>query len=251
MTSQHPERPGRWPWMQGVDPRARLVACLAFTVVVAVSTRPAVAMAGLAAGVVAAGLAVLPFRPTLQRMAGVNLFMALMVVTLPFTMPGSPVFELGPLAFSREGLSRALWITVKANAIALVLAALVGTIAVERLGHAMARIGVPNKLTQILLFMARYGHLLQREHARLANAMKARGFRARTNLHTCRSLGYLAGMLLVRSFDRSERVLAAMKCRGFRGRYHIMGDLLMGRRDAVFAGVAVLFVVGLAWAEWA
>jgi cobalt/nickel transport system permease protein len=75
------------------------------------------------------------------------------------------------------------------------------------------------------------------------NAMKIRGFRPRTDLHTYRTYSYLVGALLVRSFDRSTRILAAMKCRGFKGQFYILDRHAMGSQD-YFVGVSsVLFSV--------
>lgn len=70
------------------------------------------------------------------------------------------------------------------------------------------------------MFTIRYIDLLRREYLRLHVAMRARAFVARNNRHSWRSFGYLLGMLLVRSHDRSERILWAMKCRAYHGHMH-------------------------------
>jgi cobalt/nickel transport system permease protein len=74
--------------------------------------------------------------------------------------------------------------------------------------------------------------------------MKARAFWPRSDLHTWRSLGYLIGMLLVRSLERAERILKAMKCRGFDGRLHSGDTLTLRPLDALFAASwAAVFTV--------
>lgn len=70
------------------------------------------------------------------------------------------------------------------------------------------------------------------------------------NLHTYRSLGHLVGMLLVRSFDRAERIAAAMKCRGFQGRFYLLDHFTFGRRDALFCGLSASLLIGLVLLEW-
>ena len=64
--------------------------------------------------------------------------------------------------------------------------------------------------------------------------MKIRGFQPRTNLHTYRSYAYLAAMLLVRSYDRADRVFQAMLCRGFHGVFYSLRTFSWQRRDGVF-----------------
>ncbi len=138
----------------------------------------------------------------------------------------------------------------RANAIVLALAVLVGSLDVTTLGHALHHLYLPEKLIHLLLFTVRYVGVLQREYGRLRAAMKVRGFRPRMSRHTYRSFGYLVGMLLVRSVDRSERIVAAMKCRGFRGRFFLLDHFAFTRRDLPLAFVSLAVLVLLALAEW-
>ncbi len=223
---------------------------MCFSIVVAVAQRfPTLAVA-LAAAVAAAVLARISPRAVLRRLVPLNAFMLLVLVLVPLEVEGSPLATLGPLAFSREGLAVAARIVLKANAIILALAVLVGTLDVTTLGHALHHLYLPEKLIHLLLFTVRYVDVLRREYGRLRAAMKVRGFRPRVSRHTYRSLGYLVGMLLVRSVDRAERVEAAMKCRGFRGRFFLLDHFAFTRRDVPFAAASLAVFVLLALAEW-
>ena len=86
----------------------------------------------------------------------------------------------------------------------------------------------------MLLFTYRYLYVFEQEFHRLVQAMKIRGFQPRTNLHTYRSYAYLAAMLLVRSYDRADRVFQAMLCRGFHGIFYSLRTFSWQRRDGVF-----------------
>ena len=224
---------------------------LGFSILLAISERPTVLALGLAIAVGMAAAARLPVGPSLRRMGGVNVFMLLLVVLLPLSVPGSPVFQLGPLAFSEQGLRQALMIALRANAIVLVITALVSTIDLTALGHALHHLKLPAKLVSVLLLCVRYIDVFRHEYLRLRRAMNVRAFHPRVNRHTYRTMGYLVGMLLVRSFDRSERVLAAMRCRGFQGRFHMIDHFVMKQSDVMF-GIGALLPLGvLAWMEWA
>jgi len=52
-------------------------------------------------------------------------------------------------------------------------------------------------------------------------------------------------MILVRSFDRSKRILAAMKCRGFKGRFYIIHHYEMRKCDYFMAISSVMFSAAL------
>ncbi|MFB1504809.1 MAG: cobalt ECF transporter T component CbiQ [Thiocapsa sp. C3-sup] len=231
--------------LRTLDPRLRIIVATLFALVV-------VSLSGLATLLTALGLALsvmlaasLPAGPTLRRMAAMDGFMLLVLLLLPFTVPGAPLFEWGGFTASAEGLIKAVEILLKANAVVLVLLALVGSLDAVTLGHALARLRVPTNLVQLLFFTVRYIGVIGEEYARLRIAMRARGFRPANTLHTYRSIGYLVGMLLVRSLERSERILAAMRCRGFQGRFHLLDDFAYGRADAFFAGLAALACSGL------
>ena len=234
-----------------IDPRVRVILTVAFSVVVVMCRDFPVLGLELAAAAALAVAARLPPGPALKRVLVVDAFVVATLVLLPFTVPGETAFTLGPLVASHEGLERAAVIALRANAVILVVLALLGTMEIGALGHALGHLGVPVKLTQLFLFTVRYIGVLEREYGRLRLAMKARAFRFRNRRHTYRSIGYLFGMLLVRSLERSERIVAAIKCRGFSGRFHTLAPHAMGRADAaMLAGGGVLLATFL-WLEWA
>jgi cobalt/nickel transport system permease protein len=65
----------------------------------------------------------------------------------------------------------------------------------------------------------RYLFVLADELARLRIALRVRGYRNRANRHSYRTAGHVAGTLLVRGYERAERVGQAMRCRGFDGQF--------------------------------
>lgn len=228
-------RGGRDGPLAGLDPRLRVLAAAA-SAVTAVSLHSLdVLAAAFAAALGLAALARLHPGATLRRMAAMDLFMVPLLLFLPFTVPGLPIAELGPWTVSREGVLRAVEIVLTANTVVLVLMSLLGTMPPVVLGHALARLRVPDKLVHLFLFTVRYITTLEQEYARLRLAMRARGFRARGNAHTWRSFGWLFGMLFVRSFERAERITDAMRCRGFAGRYYSLDAIGWRRADSVAA----------------
>ena len=187
----------------------------------------------------------LPFGPTVKRVAMMDSFIIFMLVMLPFTMPGTAMFHLFGFAASYEGLMKAFDILLKANAIVLTTLSLLGTLEAVTLGHALARLKVPPALVHLLLFTVRYIEVLHMEYRKLRTAMQCRCFRPSNRWHTYRSVGYLVGMLLIRSFERSERILNAMKCRGFNGEFHLLDSIAFRRQDMAFASAASLVMLTL------
>jgi cobalt/nickel transport system permease protein len=204
------------------DPRLLILALVLFALVTVSLERIGAAGLALALAVLVVFAAGLPPRLLLRRLAMLEGLMLALLLTLPFTVPGAPVLALGPFAASAEGLHKAALIALKANAVVLAMLGLLGGLEAPALGHALGRLGLPDKLVHLLLLTVRQIARLDDELGRLRRAMRARAFVPRSNRHTWASYGNLIGMLLVRSLERARRVEAAMRCRGFHGRLYLL-----------------------------
>lgn len=239
-------------YLDRVDPRLRVSFAAGLIMLVAASGRFATLGAALAAALLCAALSGNPRRRLLHRLATLNGVLLLVGVLLPMTTDGTPVAYVGPWPYTREGVLTAVSVALKGNGIVLAAVGLLGTLPTATLGHVLSHFYFPDKLVQLTVFTVRYLEVFHREYARLRAAMRVRGFRPGLNRHTYRSFGYLAGMLLVRSLDRSERIVAAMKCRGFRGRFYLLDHFAFSAaRDLPFGIPAALALLALAWLEWA
>lgn len=228
-----------------LDPRFRLAAALLFLFTLVFLQSAASLAVALGVGVAAAIWARPPLRSTLRRLAEIEGFLGLLLVSLPFTVAGREVFSLLGYPASVEGFQRAVTIMVRVNAAVLVITALVSTMGTTRLAGAMTGIGVPSKLANLFQLTVRYVSVFHEEFARLRRAMKARAFAAGSNRHSWRTLGNLLGMLLVRSIERAERVSRAMKCRGYSGRFPSFEERAIDRADIAFALITGAILAGL------
>lgn len=232
-----------------IDPRIRFMTAMAGAAVLAAGMNPHAAAAGLAAAVSLAALARLDGRIIVKRFLAVNAFMAVLLLTLPFGIPGGAVFSIGPLDYSAAGLRSAGMIIVKANAIVFLYTSLVSTMSVQTLGHTLAHLRVPGKLVLLYLLMVRYISTLNREYDQLRTAMRARCFVPRTDMHTMKSFGRLTATLFLKGFHRSHRVLSAMKCRCWRGEFWLYRHFHFSRRDLVFAMFSLIAIVIIGWRQ--
>jgi cobalt/nickel transport system permease protein len=67
-----------------------------------------------------------------------------------------------------------------------------------------------------------------------------RAFRPKSNMHTYKTYAYLVGMLIVRSYDHSQRIYNAMLCRGFTGKFPIITHFHMHPWDYTFGCLMIL-----------
>ncbi|MBW1729339.1 MAG: cobalt ECF transporter T component CbiQ [Deltaproteobacteria bacterium] len=233
-----------------LDPRVKLVSCTLFSIVMAICSTWQGLVLGLGLALTWTVLARLPIKHVLARLIMVNGLIAILWLILPFAVRGQALFSVGPFTATKQGLLYTLHITMRSNAIVLALLSLLATSSLFSLGHAMGKLGIPGKIVQLLLFAYRYIHVIQLEYRRLSNAIKIRGFQPKTNLHTYKTYAYLIGMLLVKSYDRAERIRQAMICRGFCGRYYDLSEYRLKPRDMVL-GICMIFgTLLIAWIEW-
>ncbi len=232
------------------DPRVKVLIALIFISIFATTQHLLVLSIGFSFALGMVWLARLPKIFILQRLLTLNLFNLLLFLILPFTVTGTPQFQVGNLIGSDTGLQQAIEITLKTNTILLWLTVLLSTIDNITLAHVLRYFYVPDKLILLLLFTLRYIEVLYQEYLRLRQAMKIRAFVPRANRHTYRCFAYLIGMLLVKSLDRSERIMAAMKCRGFRGKFYLYHHFNLNLADIGF-GIIMLTagfgLIGIAW----
>ncbi|MFH5925338.1 cobalt ECF transporter T component CbiQ [Roseomonas xinghualingensis] len=204
--------------MSPTELRLRLIAT--FVAVAEISQLQSLAVsAGLLIAVLLAVACAAPDARRWRRLLHVEAFVLLLFLTVPFTMAGQPLFTLGPLSASMEGVWRTALIASKVMSSVLLITALLGNVEPVRLGVALRGLHVPERLIRLFVMTIRYHSILYAEAQRLHEAMRARGFQPRSNRHTWRSYGNLIGMLLVRALDRAQRVEEAMLCRGYTGSF--------------------------------
>ena len=154
-----------------------------------------------------AGISGAPVRSLVLRWAGFALVVGFLAVMVA---PGLP-------ARASHGLVTVILSIVVKNSLAFLMMLVLATVTSWLdLLQAMRRLGVPRVLVATLQFMERYLHVLGEELARMSQARRARSFQGGSIL-SWRLLTGMLGMLLLRSFERAERVHSAMLARGWDG----------------------------------
>lgn len=188
----------------------------------------------------------------LARSAFFALPFVLAALPLVFTRSGDPLgtIAIGPLALTISGQGLREFTTIALKSWVSVQAALLlsFTTPFPELVEALRRLRVPRLLVAIIGFMYRYLAVLSGEAGRLNRARQSRSavvegqgggsIRWRAGV-----VGGMVGSLFLRSYERSERIYAAMQARGFDGELRSMGGRALTATDwAAFGIVAVALV---------
>ncbi len=194
----------------------KVLASVWFVFVVACFPRRSVWAFGVAglclvAGFVVAGLS---GAQVIRRLSVLVSFVPV-VVAIPFLAGGSQVEVIG-LSLSVEGIWGAWNFVAKAAVGVSVSVMLTATTTVPDILAGLGKLGAPKILVAIASSMVRYLDLVTREISRTRVAMVSRGY-SPSWLWQMKPLAASVGALFIRSYERSERVHAAMLARGFTG----------------------------------
>lgn len=237
------------------DTRIKIVSLLFYMLCLASLRELTWAGLGMLSSLIAVRVARIPFRYPLKRLAAMGAFLGMFVVVMPLTAPvrgGDTVVTFEHVAFislNMRGLMLALLICTKACAIAVLMEPLLSTASFPRTIQALTSLGVPAFVCQMVLLAHRYVFVFQDETRRMLKGMAARGFEMRSNLDTLRTVGNFLGMLMVRSFERTQRIYDAMLSRGYDGSFPDAAEFRAQTGDWAKAGFWVAFGIGLLVAD--
>lgn len=160
-------------------------------------------------------------------------------------LDSQPLVRLGPLNISGG------WVSCTSIVVRSVLTAgaaltLVGVTGFSTICHSLNRMGVPQAFTVQLLFLHRYLFVLIEEARQVSRARQLRSCGRRgLGIHNS---GPLLGNLLLRTWERAERIHLAMLARGFSGEFHTRRLFRFGGRDLLFLlGWSLLFIILRFW----
>jgi len=222
-----------------IEPRTKIISfgILIVAAVFAVNIPSSLFFLALAALILLASR--LPLRFIVRRTRVIAVFVIPIIVLMPLTVPGTPIFSIGPLLVSEEGLSLGLLIAIRSVAAILLVITLLGTQRFDTTLKALSLLYVPGIIVQMLLFTYRYIYVMIDEFLRIWSSMRSKGYRFRFSRHGLAMIGNLIGMLLVKSYERAERVYLAMIAKGYTGKPISFSSFKVTMPDCFFCAIVV------------
>lgn len=196
----------------------------------------------------------LPIRFVLRGLRPVVFLLLITVILNFFLTPGEPLWKIGPLTATREGVRqgllmgyRLLLLIVTASLLTLTTSPISLTDGLERLLRPFQRFGVPaHELAMMMTIALRFIPTLTDEADRILKAQMARGadFGSGNVLNRAKALIPLLVPLFVSAFRRADELATAMESRCYRGGEgrSRMKQLRVGFGDAVAVLVTVAFL---------
>jgi len=227
------------------DPRVKIAALGLFIFSVALLKTIPMAALAFVLSIILIRLTALPFHFVAHGLSFVLVFLVPFFLVMPLSYPGESAFTILGLGFAWEGLRLAALIFIKALSIVLVTFAIFGSSRFDVSMLALQHLKCPKVVVQMLLFTYRYTFVFLEEMRRMHTSMRARGFMPRTDMRTMKIFGHFVGTLLIRSFERTDRVYKAMLSKGYQGELYMLTTFQSNGRDYIKAVIVVIMAVVL------
>ncbi len=222
-----------------LDPRTKLVTVFLFILAVALTTTSLWLVYAVYFVIVAAliGVSRVPVFYILKRSLVILPFVLLVAIFVPFFRDGEPAASFHvwawQISMTYNGLEVLGNILAKAWLSILSLIMLTATTKMTDLLRGLEQLRMPRIMVMILSFMYRYIFVLVDEVMRMKQARDSRNFGGRW-MWQIKTIGNMTGTLFIRSYERGERVYAAMLSRGFDGQARTLHHLQLGTSDIAF-----------------
>ena len=231
-----------------LDPRTKLISVFLFILAVAL-TSPDMWLAFAVYFIIVAVLIILsrvPVLYVLKRSLVIIPFVLLIAIFVPFFKDGEVLagFNIWSwyISITYHGLQVLGNILAKAWLSILGLILLTSTTKIAELLRGLERLYLPRVMVMILSFMYRYIFVLVDEVMRMKQARDSRNFGGR-RFWQIKTIGNMTGTLFIRSYERGERVYAAMLARGFDGQNRTLHQLSFSQSDVYFGIVFGVLVI--------
>lgn len=220
--------------IQRWDPRVKISTLLLLIFTIASVQKFPLIIFSLALAFCLTLISHIPLNFIRQRLLPVSIFLFPFFIIMPFRQSANGV------SFHLSGFQLALFIYLKAITIVTLVISMIGTTPFNDSMKALEYLKVPPIFVQMILFSYRYLFVFMMEMSRMNTAMKARNFEKKTDMHTVRTVGNFVGSLLVRSFERTERIYQAMLSRGYEGQIVTFFDYQLTKLDYVKGSLVIL-----------
>ncbi|MBU5678095.1 energy-coupling factor transporter transmembrane protein EcfT [Alkaliphilus sp. MSJ-5] len=187
----------------------------------------------------------IPIKYIIKGLKPLRIIIIITFIINIFMTQGEPIFNLGPLVMTREGLYQAFFMAIRlvllvmgTSLLTLTTSPIALTDGIEHLLNPFKKIGVPaHELAMMMTIALRFIPTLLEETDKIMKAQMARGadFESGNIISRAKSLVPLLVPLFISAFRRADELAMAMEARCYRGGENRtrMKELKMTGKDTV------------------
>jgi len=189
-----------------------------------------------------------PWKLLLLRISAPVITVLAIICIKIFTSGGAPLFNIQVLGFNliayQEGLTAGLIILAKVSGAVSMILFLSVTTPMNHLLHSCLWMRVPKVFVEISLLSYRYVFVLMEDAVEVINAQQLRlGYSGWQR--SLRSVGTLAGAIVIRAYNQSVATYDSMEARGFNGSMPLHSSSSGIKRYDIVAAVFFILILSI------
>ncbi|WP_099191194.1 energy-coupling factor transporter transmembrane component T family protein [Tepidibacter mesophilus] len=237
-----------------LDPRVKLISTFIFMSSLFIINQFYPYVLVLAFIILTLKLSKIPVNYILKGLKPIMFIIVFTFVINIFMIPGSTVFDIGPLSISDEGLKqgsfmviRLILLVVGTSLLTLSTSPIELTDGIEKLLNPFKKIGVPaHELAMMMTIALRFIPTLLDETDKIMKAQMGRGadFESKNIISRAKNLVPLLVPLFISAFRRADELAMAMEARCYRGGDNRtrMNQIKMNKRDYIAYSIVFIYI---------
>jgi energy-coupling factor transporter transmembrane protein EcfT len=234
--------------MHRFSPTAVFLSAIGVGIVIAIQVNPFTVLSILILILLGGVIARTRWRVVLSLVARFEILILFWMFLMPFIYGTTVILSIplpwGSLNAYQEGLAFGILIGLRMMTMLLLFITTLSHMSLAEFIGALRTLRVPVAILGSLLIMLRYIPLFISERSRMQDAQQLRGYSRGKRFERIKSMGYLVGTTISRSFDRSATVYEAMSLRGF-GKGTMVSGSGFKRSDILLPLLLLVFVLSL------
>jgi cobalt/nickel transport system permease protein len=204
--------------IHSMDIRAKIISILAAALIISSCRTIPAALISAAFTLLLTLLSGITLKFYLKKIYYPVIFLIPLFVFLPVSSGGETIFSAGPVNIYSDGIFISTLICIKVITIIILINIMISTATFRDTAAALRKLRVHDKMLNIILFTYRYFFVFFEALRKMKIALTLRGSEKRSTVKSLGTSANLAGSILVRSYEQTERTYQAMLLRGYSGR---------------------------------
>ncbi|MFW9847606.1 MAG: energy-coupling factor ABC transporter permease [Candidatus Thorarchaeota archaeon] len=227
------------------SPTGMILSAIALAVVISIQTTLSTVLTMTVLVLIGGWVSGTRWRHVISLAAKFEVLILFWIIFEPFLYGNTVILTIylpwGPINAYLEGLYLGLLLGSRMFAILLTFLTTLSHMTLSDFIGALRSLRIPASVLGSLLIMFRYIPLFMEERSRMQDAQMLRGFSKGERFERIKSMGYLVGATINRSFERSVTAYDAMTLRGF-GKGNFVSGAGFKRAD-VFLPLLLLLII--------
>jgi len=153
----------------------------------------------------------------LKRIKTPLLFLLPLFLFLPLSSGGDILISFWKVSIYKQGISLSMLIFFKTLSIVLIFSMLTSSTKTVNLFSSLTKLKFPIKFVEMIAFSYRYFFVFRKMVAQMKSSMILKGYKSKNSISSLKDTASLIGMVIIRSFEQTDRVYNAMLLRGYNG----------------------------------